>query len=148
MLIAMNYETIFSLIGALKEKDVSMSSYSTASVNTLRILANAAPAAAALMLNANKELDEEQTFCINGLIINAAAMIAAANSTYLARISVYTLSFLPMCLSQTIRMKNRNFEFAVRFFIVALFGVFWYMEVSTYSQLSPFKWIFYKDILY
>lgn len=148
MLIALNYDTIFSLIGALKEKDIVMDTYATASVNTLRILANAAPAAAALVLNANKELDEEQAFCINGLIINAAAMSAAANSTYLARISIYTTYFIPMCLSQVIRMKNRNFEFAVRFCIIALFGVFWYVEVSTYPSLSPFKWIFYKDILY
>lgn len=148
MLIAMNYDTIFSLIGALKEHDVIMDTYATASVNGLRILANAAPAIVAIVLNRGRELDEDETFCINGLIINAAAMLAAANSTYLARISVYTGYFIPLCLSRVVRMKNKHLELSLRIAIVVLFAVFWYVEVSSYPALNDFKWVFYKGILY
>lgn len=148
LIVAFNYETIFGLIGMAKEQDVSTDSYSTASVNTLRVLANAAPAIAAIVINWQKDLDEEETFCINGLIMNGAAMIAAANSTYLARISIYTGYFIPMCLSKVIRLKNKNMELVLRAAIVILFAIFWYVEVSTYPSLNKFKWVFYKGILY
>ena len=148
LIVSLNYETVFAFIGFLKEKDVVMNSYATSSVNILRVLANAAPAVAAVVLNLGKELDEEQTFCINGLIINAVAMIASANSTYLARIGVYTGVFIPLCLSKVIRLKNKNFELFFRTAIVVLFAVFWYVEVSGHSALNPFKWVFYKGIFY
>lgn len=142
LIVSLNYETMFQFVGFLKDRDVMMNTYATSSVNILRVLANAAPAIAAIIINMGKELDEEQTFCINGLIINAVAMIASANSTYLARIGVYTGVFIPLYLSRVIRLKNKNFERFFRAMIVVLFAIFWYVEVSGHPALNPFKWVF------
>lgn len=148
LIVSANYDVIFRVISDVRDKEVVMDTYATASVNGLRIAANAAPAIAAIILNLNKELDEEETFCINGLIMNAAAMIAASNSTLLARIGIYTGYFIPLCLSRVIRLENKNLELLLRVGVIVLFAVFWYVEVSGYPALSPFKWVFYKGILY
>lgn len=140
LVVAFNYETVFSFLGLMKSSSALSSSYATNSVNTLRILANAAPAVAAIIINYGKDLTEKETFCINGLIMNAAAMIAASNSTYLARISIYTGYFIPLCLSEAIRMEDKKLEKICRIGIVVLFFIFWYMEVSTYPALKEFKW--------
>ena len=147
ILVAGNYETIFSFIGLLKDKDVVMDTYATASVNTLRVLANCAPAILAVALYINKHPDREQTFYINGLIVNAAAMIAASNSTYLARISIYTTLFIPAGLPKLIRFEDKRLERLLWFVIIALFAVFWYYEVSEYPSLNQFKWVWERNII-
>ena len=142
LLVSLNYESLFSLIGFLKEKDIVMNNYATASVNILRVLANTAPAVLAIILYWNKEPDAEQTFDLNGLIINAAAMIASANSTYLARVSIYTSFFLPLGLSKLLRLEDKFLEQTLRGLTTLLFAVFWYVEVSGHPALNPFVWVF------
>lgn len=147
LIISANYETIFSLISDAKGRDVVMNTYSTASVNVLRVLANAAPAILAVALYIKKNPDPEQTFYINGLIVNAAAMIAASNSTYLARISIYTGLFIPAGLPKLIRLEDKKMEKLLWVIIIALFAAFWYYEVSTYPSLNQFKWVWERDLI-
>lgn len=99
-------------------------------------------AAAALILNANKELDEEQTFCINGLIINAAAMIAASNSAYLARIGIYTSPYVIVALPKLLRVENKYVEMLMRVGVLVLYSVYWYIGISGSSSLNTFRWVF------
>ena len=147
LLVSSNYEAIFSFIGALKDKDVSVGTYATTSVNILRVLANCAPAVLAVALYIKKDPTPEQTFYINGLIVNAAAMIAASNSTYLARISIYTTLFIPAGLPKLIRMEDKIMEKVLWVIIIALFAVFWYYEVSTYPSLNHFKWVWERELM-
>lgn len=146
LLVSSNYEAIFSFIGVLKDKDVVMDTYATASVNTLRVLANCAPAILAVALYIKKNPDPEQTFYINGLIVNAAAMIAASNSTYLARISIYTTLFIPAGLPKLIRLEDKKMEKLLWGIIIILFAIFWYYEVSTYPSLNHFKWVWERNL--
>ncbi len=147
ILVAGNYETIFSFIGLLKDKDVVMDTYATASVNILRVLANCAPAVLAIALYIKKDPTPEQTFYINGLIVNAAAMIAASNSTYLARIGIYTSLFIPAGLPKLIRFEDKKMEKLLWVIIIVLFAIFWYYEVSTYPSLNQFKWVWERNII-
>lgn len=141
MLVALNYETVFRFVGFLKEKDVVMNEYATNSVNILRVLANVAPAAFAIIMFWKKEPTTEEMFYINGLIINAAAMIAASNSAYLARVCIHTSVFLPIALPKLVHMENPRLESLFRAGTIMLFGIFWYFEVSSYSSLNNFQWI-------
>ena len=146
LLVSSNYDTLFSFIGAIKDKEVVMDTYATASVNILRVLANCAPAVLAVALYIKKDPPPEQTFYINGLIINAAAMIAAANSTYLARIGIYTSLFIPAGLPKLIRFEDKKMEKLLWVIIIALFAIFWYYEVSTYPSLNQFKWVWERNL--
>lgn len=145
LIVSANYDTLFSLIGTIKDKEIVMDTYATASVNILRVLANCAPAILAVALYVNKDPDPEQTFYINGLIVNAAAMVAASNSTYLARIGIYTSLFIPAGLPKIIRLKDKKLEKTLWVIIIGLFAFFWYYEVSTYPSLSPFKWVWERS---
>ena len=147
LLVSSNYDTLFSFIGAIKDKEVVMDTYATASVNILRVLANCAPAVLAVALYIKKDPTPEQTFYINGLIINAAAMIAAANSTYLARIGIYTSLFIPAGLPKLIRFEDKKMEKLLWVIIIALFAIFWYYEVSTYPSLNQFKWVWERNLM-
>ena len=146
LLVSSNYDTLFSFIGTIKDKAVVMDTYATASVNILRVLANCAPAILAVALYINKDPDPEQTFYINGLIVNAAAMVAASNSTYLARIGIYTTLFIPAGLPKLIRLEDKKKENLLWVIIIALFAVFWYYEVSTYPSLNQFKWVWERNL--
>ena len=146
LLVSSNYDTLFSFIGAIKDKEVVMDTYATASVNILRVLANCAPAVLAIALYIKKDPTPEQTFYINGLIVNAAAMIAASNSTYLARIGIYTSLFIPAGLPKLIRFEDKKMEKLLWVIIIALFAIFWYYEVSTYPSLNQFKWVWERNL--
>lgn len=147
LIVSANYETIFSIIGDAKGHDISISIYSNTAVNVLRVLANCAPAILAVIMYIKKKPNPEQTFYINGLIMNAAAMIAASNSTYLARVSVYTGLFIPIGLSKLIHFDNKRIERMAWFAIIVLFAIFWYYEVSTYPDLNDFRWVWERDLI-
>ncbi len=146
LIVSANYETVFSFVGLLKDKEVVMDIYATTSVNILRVLANCAPAILAVVLYIKRDPTPEQTFYINGLIVNAAAMVAASNSAYLARISIYTSLFIPMGLPKLIRLKDKNLEKVLWIIIIALFALFWYYEVSTYPSLNQFTWVWERNL--
>ena len=147
LIVSANYETIFSIIGDAKGHDISISIYSNTAVNVLRVLANCAPAILAVIMYIKKKPNPEQTFYINGLIMNAAAMIAASNSTYLARVSVYTGLFIPIGLSKLIHFDNKRIERMAWFAIIVLFAIFWYYEVSTHPALNDFRWVWERDLI-
>ena len=142
ILVSRNYDLIFSFINIIKDKDVTMNAYATSSVNILRVLANCCPAILVIVLYWNRTPDKWQTFYINGLIINAAAMVASSNSTYLARIGVYTSFFIPLGLPRLVYLKNKQLQFALRALIVVLFAIFWNTEVTRHPAMNPYNWVF------
>lgn len=141
ILVSANYDLIFSFVEDLKEQEIAMGAYMTSSVNILRVLANCAPAAVGLVLHGNRKLGKEETFYLNTLIFNAAAMVAASNSTYLARIGIYTGIFIPIALEKLIVLNNKKTQAFLRFVIIAFYAVFWYYEISISPALNPFCWV-------
>ena len=73
--------------------------------------------------------------------MNGAAMLATANSAYLARLGIYTGVFLPLALSKLVTFKNRYIEDTIKVVIIVLFFFFWYIEVSGSGNLNSFQWI-------
>lgn len=141
-IISANYDTIFSLIGLLKVSDTaSQTVYANTTVNILRVLVACAPAGLCLILYWGKETTEEQTFYINALIIHASAMVAASDSAYLARITIYTSPFVVVALPKLIRFDNKRLETLTRIGIIFLYAVFWYIGISESNVLREFHWI-------
>lgn len=142
-LLSANYDTVFSFVGLLKDKSMEIGdhAYYSTSVNILRIMVACAPPALCLFLYAKHQPDKEQTFYINALIANGAAMLATANSAYLARLGIFTNVFVPLALSKLICFKDKRLEIFAKIVIVALFFVFWYIDVSGSQSLSQFHWV-------
>lgn len=147
-IVSANYDAIFSLIGFLKDTDATNTTvYATTSVNTLRILVACAPAIVCLVLYSNKNLTKEQTFYMNSLVIHAAAMVAASNSAYLARIGIYTTPFVVVALPKLFRTENKVLERILRIGIVVLYAIFFYVEISGSKSLNPFHWIWERNVI-
>ena len=144
-LVSANYDTVFSFVGFLKDSDFTeLNTYATTTVNILRILVAAAPAILCLIIYWKKELTREQAFYINALIIHGAAMIAASNSAYLARIGIYTSPFLPIAIPKLVRLKNKRVEFLFRVGIILLYAVYWYVGISGSESMRYFRWIWQR----
>lgn len=142
-ILSANYDTVFSFVGLLKDENMSISdqAYFSTSVNIYRVLVACAPPALCLFLYAPHKPDKEQTFYLNALIMNGAAVLATANSAYLARLGIYTSVFLPLALSKLVTFKNRYIESTIKVVIIVLFFFFWYIEVSSSENLNSFQWI-------
>jgi hypothetical protein len=140
LFISLNYDAIFSFVGMLKDDEVSQTSaYVTNSVSVMRILVSCAPAIMALIIYARKKPDRYETVYINMLIINAAAMVAASSSTYLARIGIYTGIFIPVALPGLLHLRNKNTEAFLKLLIIGFFAVYWYIDVG--DSMRQFYWI-------
>lgn len=145
--ISLNYDTIFSFIGLLKDNEMNTGdeAYYFSSVNIFRIIVSCAPAVFALSLYVNKNPDKLKTFYINSLVVNGAAMIATSNSAYLARLGLYTNVFTPLALTELLKFKNKVLERTVKIIIICLYAVFWYIEVSQSRSLAMFRWVWTRD---
>lgn len=142
-LVAANYDTLFSFIGFLKDTEMTdLNTYATKSVNVLRIMVACAPAIMILILYLGKELTEEQTFFTNALVMHAAAMLAASNSAYLARIGIYTSPYVVMALPKMLRVKNKYVESLMRIGVLVLYAIFWFTDISGSDSMSNFRFSF------
>lgn len=140
-IISANYDKIFSFIGFLKDEEMVMNSYATKSVNVLRILVSCAPAILCLIIYINRDVSKEKTFYINALVIHGSAMISASNSTYLARIGIYTAPYVVVSLPKLLNLDNKAIEKILRVGVLALYFIFWYIELSKNSSTRNYQWI-------
>lgn len=140
-LVSANYDTIFSFIGFLSDSEMTMSSYATRTVNVLRTLVSCAPAILCLIVNANKKLTDEETFYTNALVVHGAAMVAASNSAYLARIGIYTSSYVVIGLPKLLRTNNKYMDMILRGGSIILYAIFWYFEMSGSSDLNQYQFV-------
>lgn len=143
-IVSANYDRIFSLIGLLKNSEMAMTSYATRSVNVLRILVACAPAILSLVIYSNQDITDEQTFYINALVVHAAAMVAASNSAYLARIGIYTSPYVSVALPKLLRLKNQAIERIIRIGSLLLYFLFWYKDISGNPEMNTFQWVFLR----
>lgn len=88
------------------------------------------------------DLTSEETFYTNALVIHGAAMIAASNSAYLARIGIYTSPYVIVALPKLLRVENKYVEMLMRVGVLALYAVYWYIGISGSESLCNFRWSF------
>lgn len=141
-IVSANYDRLFSFIGFLKDTEMVMNEYATKTVNILRIMVSCSPATVVLILHFKKEKTPEQTFYINALVIHAAAMLAASNSAYLARIGIFTSPFVVLALPKLVRLKNKYADFFLCSAIIILYGIFWFIDISGSQSMNNFQFVF------
>lgn len=141
-IVSANYDVIFSFLGFADESELTY--YAARSVNVLRIMVACAPAVMCLFVNLKKEMTAEDTFYTNAMVVHGAAMIAASNSAYLARIGIYTSPFVIVALPKMLRTENKYIEMLMRVGTLVLYGIFWYVEVSGSPDLNNFRFVWFK----
>lgn len=126
----------------LQEDLTDEGEYLTNSVNILRVLVAIAPAAFFLFAYQGKNITKEQKFWFNMLIINGIIMFATSNSTYLARMGIYTAPFSAIAIPELIKglsQKDRKF---VTVTMLLLFAAFWWYEISNSLFLNDYRFMF------
>ncbi|MBR2883984.1 MAG: EpsG family protein [Clostridia bacterium] len=143
LIILFSFSEVLEFTGFLLQEDLSdEGEYLTNSVNTFRILVAIAPALFFLFLYQKRTITKEQQFWFNMLILNGIVMFATSNSTYLARVGIYTVPFSTIGIPELIKGSNIKQKKAVTIIILVAFAAFWLYELSNSDGLNNFRFIF------
>ena len=143
IVILFSFSELLNLAGFILRSEIAVEyEYITNSVSALRVLVAIAPAVFFLFIYSGKSLSKEQCLCLNFLIINGVVMFATSNSTYFARMGIYSAPFSALSMPELIKgLKNREKVLFSTIIVVAFF-VFWIYSLQKSYALNDFKWIF------
>lgn len=145
IVILFSFSEIVEFTSVLLREDLTdEGEYLTNSVNVLRILVAIAPAVFFLFVYHGKTITKEQQFWFNMLIINGIVMLATSNSTYLARMGIYTAPFSVIGIPELINGLSKKDKKLVTTIVIILFFAFWLYEISISSSLNNFRFVFNK----
>jgi hypothetical protein len=145
IIVLFSFTEIIELTNIILNDDITdAGNYLTRSVNIFRVLVAIAPPVFFLFVYQNKSITKEQQFWINMLVINAVVMFATSNSAYLARINIYTISFVALAIPELINGMNPKDKTLTTNIILVLFFAFWLYEISISNSLNNFRFIWNK----
>lgn len=145
LIVLFSFTEVLEFTGFLLQEDLSdEGEYLTNSVNTFRILVAIAPAVFFLFIYQKRPITKEQRFWFNMLIINAVMMFATSNSTYLARMGIYTAPFSAIGIPELIKGINPKDKKLVTTLFLIAFAAFWLYEISNSDSLNNFRFIWDK----
>jgi transmembrane protein EpsG len=138
------YSYATSVINFLKggSVDIGAGAYFERQVNPLRVAMAFIPLVLYMALTRRDRLDPKAYFYVNMGFINAAVMIAVANSAYLARFAIYTNIFSILLIPRLLNMRDRRLAAIAGCAVVTLYCVSWYLDtVQVGGSLANFSWI-------
>lgn len=140
--IRVSYDYLFSIMSFLKGSDQTQYNYMLTEVNVYRVLVAFAPLVMAILLYRSVFFkNEENSFYVMLMVVNAGFMLATSGSAYLARVGIYTEAFATLGLPRIIdgyREDNRKFLTIV---IVLLYFAYWIYELYVRGLIN-FTWWF------
>lgn len=145
-LAALNYsDVVLGFVESVKGEDLT-TAYVTTAINPLRIAVAVAPVAL-YGLATRSELPGDEWFYRNMAIVHAGIMVAASWSAYMGRFGIYTTAFIPLILPRLVKFSSPQVTFIARAAVLALFAVYWYLDVAPSTALNDFKWVFEREPL-
>ena len=75
-------------------------------------------------------------------------MLATANSSYLARVGIYTNIYNTIAIPKLLNLTNKKLNYIIFLIIISLYIIFWYIDVKPSLDLNPFKWVFNRTNYY
>ncbi len=137
------YDGIFELLGTLKNETITLTDYTTRSVNRVRVIVQCVPLVIPVLLGLNKiNEDIETRFFVNVSLFNAAVSIAAMNSAYFSRFNIYTSIFLVLMYPCVLKKMRRNNRIILTALMLIFYFVYWHYETSKSWDMNNFQWIF------
>lgn len=119
------------------------SDYAERGLNPLRVVFAFIPLSLYWLLNVRDEIKEKNIgFYINVMALYAAAYLASSTSAMVARFLIYLLPYLSIGLVYVTQVKDKKERTIVRFFVLLIFGLFFYFEIASSVRLREFHWIF------
>jgi transmembrane protein EpsG len=141
------YSYAMSVMSLFKgQMAVTANSFLTQQVNPLRVAFAFVPLVLYISLTRRDRLEPQDYFYVNMGFINAAVMIAGANSVYLTRFAIYTSIFTILLIPRLLNMRDRRLAGISGVVLVSVFWAFWYMDTTKVgASLADFNWIFNRN---
>lgn len=135
------YEFLGQVFDAVRNQDISTSAYFTEQVHPLRVALALVPYLLYAFFARSKDTSEMGHWYGSVALIHGAILLASLGSAYVARFAIYTEGYLPLALGFTLASMADGTRRVLGFALTAVYGAFWYLEVSMASALNPFRWI-------
>ena len=142
IILLFSFSELLDLAGFILRNEFTELEYVTASVNILRVLVAIAPAVFFILVYAGRPISKDQCFWMNLLIINGIIMFATSNSTYFARIGIYTAPFSTLGIAELVKGLKPREKKVFSIIIIFAFFLFWLYSVQTSEALNNFQWVF------
>ena len=139
-----SYDSIFELVGWLKDEEVDANSvYASNDVSLFRVAVLWAPVIFyGFIMLYHQAADEELNFYGNTILLNAMLMTAAMDSAYLARINCYTNVYIVMAWPLMLKRLNKSSRIVFGLILLACYGAYWYYDISHHADLNNFRLLF------
>lgn len=120
--------------------------YANLAISPIRVAFAFLPIALFWILRARKLLNRDQGwFYINMLAFYSATYMASLTSAMVARFAIYPLPFIAIGLAYATSIDNAKERTLLRAFVLGLYGLFMWFEISATTSLSHFQWIFERE---
>ena len=142
--ILLNFATefLFAIMSYFKGTEQSVYAYMQQNVNPLRILSTLPPVLLAFLAPKEFRNQPENAFYLALMALNASFMFGTGSSAYLARIGIYTETFLALGIPRFLQGFETTFRRQCAVCVVLFFMIFWSYELYVRNSLNHFQWIF------
>jgi transmembrane protein EpsG len=115
--------------------------YFAEEVSPLRIAAALAPLLFFVLVSSKGNLTAEDHFFTHMTLLNAAVLLAASGSAYIARFAIYIGIFLCLALPRFLELADRRWQGVFLMMIMPAYAVFWYVDTVQSPTLVEFQWL-------
>ncbi len=142
IVLRLSYDYIFSLMSFIKNTELTEYDYMLTEVNIFRILVTLAPITLYFGSVRSVREDPETQFYSLLMFVNAAFMVATSNSAYLARVGIFTETFLVFAYPRLTKGYAPNIRAFLKATIVILYFFYFLHQLNVSPDLGSFRWIF------
>lgn len=139
-----SYDWFFDLMSSFKETDLTKYTYMNTEVNKFRILVALAPVTLYLLTFKKNKDDKEYRFYSMLMFVNAAFLLATANSAYLARIGIFTETFTVFAFPVMLKNESSKVQKICSYGILLCYCLYFIYQIRTVGSLSHFDWIWHR----
>lgn len=143
IVLAFSTEYLFDIAEFITGKEIFFEySYFTDSVNLFRVAVAIVPCF--LVAFISPEARKQDAIYCNMLIFNAALLIATYNSTYLARIAMYSTSFVCIGIAQIVKriQFKKDLKSLLIFVMIGAYTAYYCVLFMRTADLYPYRTIF------
>lgn len=135
------YSVVWDVLEKYKGHDLQVYTYMMSDVSLLRVLVAVAPIILFLVGYKKVDISKKENMYLNLLLLNAVFMIATSKSAYLARLGIFTDIYATIAIPMLTKKIYSKYSRLIIIGILFLYGIFWFIEVSSRSSINNFKFI-------
>lgn len=141
------YSRVMLLVSAVRDNaaEIQTSSSFIEEVSWIRIAVALAPLIFYLAFVKKIRLAPDDAFYVNMLFVHAAILVAASQSAYVARFSLYTGVYTALALPRLLRASGLRNRALFSPLLIVGYAIYWYLETAGIPSLAVYQTIFQRQ---